>query len=377
MKRKRIKRWMAFLLVITAVSFFPAKTWAAQPETGEARESAVSLEDYLLEEEWADFFEQQPVSFSQLREMDLGQMLQSLWDMLLEQLHAPAKIMLRVVAVLLLLGFFRLLCKENAPPELDYTLQSVMTVVLFLLLSTPVLELVNSFAEDVERCRVFLAQFVPVMGSILAVSGQSGTAAVYTTVFFGVIMAVSQTLAAVVSPLIRAFLAVSVTRGMCGSLQLDGILSLLRRAVHWIMGLTATLFGAYLGFQSLLANAADSLAMKAGRFVIAGGIPIVGGAVSDALGTVYTGLRLVKSAAGAVGIAALLLLFLPGLLRCLVYCFLCRGCAAAAQLLDNAPARGLLDGVADSIAMLQAVRVLYLLLTVLATSLAVLLHTGG
>jgi stage III sporulation protein AE len=143
------------------------------------------------------------------------------------------------------------------------------------------------------------------------------------------------------------------------------------------MGLTATMFGAYLGFQSLLANAADSLAMKAGRFVIAGGIPIVGGAVSDALGTVYTGLRLVKSAAGAVGIAALLLLFLPGLLQCLIYGFLCRGCAAAAQLLDNAPARGLLEGVADSIAMLQAVRVLYLLLTVLATSLAVLLNGGG
>mgnify|MGYP006967330098 CR=1 FL=1 len=38
------------------------------------------------------------------------------------------------------------------------------------------------FGEDVERCRVFLAQFVPVLGSILAASGQAGTAAVYTTV---------------------------------------------------------------------------------------------------------------------------------------------------------------------------------------------------
>jgi hypothetical protein len=164
---------------------------------------------------------------------------------------------------------------------------------------------------------------------------------------------------------------------MCGSLQLGGILSLLRKTVNWAMGATAMVFCAYLGFQGLLANAADTFAMKAGRFVLAGGIPIVGGAVSDALGTVYTGLRLVKGAAGAVGIAALLLLFLPGLLRCLVYGILCRGCAAAAQLLENAPAQGLLEGVADSISMLQAVRVLYMLLTVLATALAVLLHTGG
>ena len=375
MKKRRLKTCAVFLLVLAAVLCFPQKVSAAQPEV--AAEESVSWEEFLLDEEWLAFFAQQPVSFSQLRGLDFGQLLQSLWEMLLEQLHTPAKTALRVVAVLLLLSFFRQLCKDSAPPELDHTLQSVMTVVLFLILNPSVLELVSDFVEDVERCRVFLTQFVPVLGSVMAVSGQTGTAAVYTTVFFGVIMAVSQTLAAVVTPLIRAFLAVSVTRGMCGSLQLGGILSLLRKTVNWAMGATAMVFCAYLGFQGLLANAADTFAMKAGRFVLAGGIPIVGGAVSDALGTVYTGLRLVKGAAGAVGIAALLLLFLPGLLRCLVYGILCRGCAAAAQLLENAPAQGLLEGVADSISMLQAVRVLYMLLTVLATALAVLLHTGG
>lgn len=373
MKRKRTKKLVVLLACICVwLCCADITVYAAQDEA-----VAVPLEEYLLEEEWAEFFARQPVSFSQLRGLRLDQLIQVLWDLFCDQLQAPARLMLRVLAVLLFLGLFRALCKESTPPELDYTLQSVLSIVLFLLLSEPVLELVEDFVVDVERCRVFLAQFVPVLGSILTVSGQTGTAAVYSTVFFSVIMAISQILSTVVSPLIRAFLAVSVTRGMSGSLQLDGILSLLRKAAHWIMGLTATVFGAYLGFQSVLANAADSLAMKAGRFVLAGGVPIVGGVVSDAIGTVYTGLRLVKSAAGAVGIAALLLLFVPGLISCAIYGFLCRGCAAAAQLMDNAPAKGLLEGVADSIAMLQAVRVLYMMLTILATALVALLHTGG
>ena len=305
MKRKRTKKLVVLLACICVwLCCADITVYAAQDEA-----VTVPLEEYLLEEEWAEFFARQPVSFSQLRGLRLDQLIQALWDLFCDQLQAPARLMLRVLAVLLFLGLFRALCKESAPPELDYTLQSVLSIVLFLLLSEPVLRLVEDFVVDVERCRVFLAQFVPVLGSILTVSGQTGTAAVYSTVFFSVIMAISQILSAVVSPLIRAFLAVSVTRGMSGSLQLDGILSLLRKAAHWIMGLTATVFGAYLGFQSVLANAADSLAMKAGRFVLAGGVPIVGGVVSDAIGTVYTGLRLVKSAAGAVGIAALLLLF--------------------------------------------------------------------
>ncbi len=372
--KKRIKR---MFLVVLALLLSGALHTHAEAVTTAKTEQEPALEDYLLEEEWSDFFAQQEFSFEQLREMSFPQMLQALWELLLEKLRTPAKTALRIVLLLFLLSVFRLLCRESAPPELEYTLQSVLTVVLFLMLSEPVLQLLTDFQENIERCRVFLAQFVPVMGSILAAGGQSGTAAVYTTVFFGVIMAVSQALYGVVSPLIRAFLAISVTRGMCGSLQLDGVLTLFRKTVHWIMGLAATLFGAYLGFQSVLANAADSLTMKAGRFVLSGGVPIVGGAVSEAIGTVYTGLKLVKSAAGTVGIAALLLLFLPQLLQCIVYTFLCRGCAAAAQLLENPSAKGLLDGVADSIAMLQAVLVLYLVLTVLATALMVLLNTGS
>ncbi len=336
-----------------------------------------AVEEFLLEDEWADFFEEQPVTLSELQKMEPAQILHTLWRQVTDRLQAPAKNALRVMAVLLLFGIFQLICRGSAQPELEYVLHSVMTVAIFLLLSEPVLQLLGDFGESVERCRVFLAQFVPILSGILTAGGQAGTATVYLTVFLGVITAVSQALSALVAPLIRIFLALSVTRGLCGSLQLDGIIGLLRRGVHWVMGLTTTVFGAYLGFQSVLANAADSLAMKTGKFVLAGGVPIVGGMVSEAIGTVYTGLKLVKSAAGILGILSLLVLFLPLLLQCMIHGFLCRVCAAAAQLFDNAPARGMLDGIAESLGMLQAVVILYLLLTILATALMVLLNTGG
>lgn len=354
-----------------------ANAATVQPSVRQEETGYENYEDYLLDDSWMDFFDDQTFSLKDLQGKSFGEIVSSLWDQLLDELQAPMKTAFRIIAVLFLLSIFRALCKESASAELEYTLQSVMTVVLFLLLSPPILQLLDLFKNSIEECRVFLAQFIPVMGSILAAGGQAGTAAVYTTVFFSVIMAVSQALYTWSGPLIRMFMALSITRGMSGSLQLDGFVQLLKKIIHWGLGLTATLFGAYLSFQSVLANAADSLAMKAGKFVLSGGIPIVGGAVSDAIGTVYAGLKLVKSAAGTVGIIGLLLIFLPNLIRCLVYTWVCRFCSAAAQLMDNAPAKGLLDGMADSLSMLNAVLVLYMMMTVLSAALMVLLNTGG
>ncbi len=343
----------------------------------EPRQEELSVEDYLLEESWADFFDSQTFSWQELKGKSLPQIADSLWQAVQNSFRAPLRLALRVVGVLLLLGLLRILFKENASPELDYTMQSVITVTVFLMFSTPVLQLLEDTRAALEACRLFLAQFIPVMASVLAAGGQTGTAAVYSTIFYSVIMAVSQVLYSWVAPLIRIFLALSITKGLCGSLQLEGLIQLLRRLIHWVMGLAATLFGAYLSFQTLIANTGDSLAMRAGKFVLSGGIPIVGGAVSDAIGTVCAGLRLVKNAAGIVAAVALLVMFLPMLLKCLCYGLVCQGCAAVAQLLENKPAKGLMEGMADSIRMLGAVIVLFLMMMILSVALAMLLTTGA
>ncbi len=384
--KKRLCRWalcLAALLALLSGSLQRASAACApQRLTAERRQAeeaqqTLSLEDYLLEDDWRAFFEAQPFSLEQLRGKSLPQLLGALWQQLTAQLRRPLQSALRVTALLALLGFFRLLGRENASPELEYTLQSVMTVVVFLLLSTPVLALLEDFRQTLESGRVFLAQLTPVLCSVLAASGQTGTALVCSTVFSGVLLAVAQALYGWVAPLIRIFLALSVTSGLCGSLRLEGFVQLLRRILYWSLGVIATLFAGYLGLQSVLANAGDSLALKTGKLVLSGGIPIVGGAVSDAVGTVYTGLRLVKSAVGVLGIVGLLVLFLPGLLQCLVYGLVCRACSAAARLFDNAPAAALLDGLAEAVRMLGAVLTLYLMLTVLSTALLALWSTGA
>ncbi len=94
-------------------------------------------------------------------------------------------------------------------------------------------------------------------------------------------------------------------------MDLGGLAAMVSKFIKWGLGLIATVFGAVIGLQSLLAGAADSVALKAGKFLIGSSVPVIGGAVSDAIGTVYAGLKVVKGTAGAAGICAIVVLFAP------------------------------------------------------------------
>lgn len=362
-----VLRGLALLILVTILHC------PVYAQTAERQMDTPAVEDYLLQQDWADLFDSQPFTLDQLREKSFPELLQLLKEALGEQLHAPLRTAARVLAVVLLLGIFRALCQDAVSAEVDHVLQSVVTAAAFLLLCSPVLELMQDVQGKLESCRVFLTQLIPVLCSVLTASGQIASAGLYSTVFFGAVTTVSQLMAATVSPLIRMFLALSITRGLSGSLRLDGIIRQLKKVIHWGMGLIAAAFSAYLSFQNVLAHAGDSVTLRAGKMMLAGGVPIVGGALSDAVDTVTTGLQLVKSATGVLGIAALALLFLPELLRCLILDILTRFCAAVAQMTDNTPVQGLLEGVSDSVRMLGAITAVYLMLLILGLAMAILL----
>lgn len=81
-----------------------------------------------------------------------------------------------------------------------------------------------------------------------------------------------------------------------------------RLSIHCFVGL--------LSIKGLLAGAADSAVAKGAKFLIGSFVPVVGGAVSDALGSIVSSLSLVRGATGAFGILAVLLIALPVLPSC-------------------------------------------------------------
>ena len=106
-------------------------------------------------------------------------------------------------------------------------------------------------------------------------------------------------------PMTYAFVAVSTAECAAG----DGRLSQLRECIGWFIRLAlkgvVALFTAYLAITGLASGSVDAAAVKAAGSALGAAVPVVGGMLSDAAGSILAGANFLKTTAGVFGMLAL------------------------------------------------------------------------
>lgn len=201
--------------------------------------------------------------------------------------------------------------------------------------------IVLQMAGMVEAVQAFFTQLstlmggmIPVMGVFYALGGNLGQAAVNGEVLM-VVLAVCQYVGATVTPPVCA---VCMSFSLMDAFGLRLTLSpLCERVKQWyasVLGLLMFVFSIALSVQSVLASRADNLAMRGVKYAVGNMIPMVGGAVSGALGTVAAGVSLLRGLCGVSGVVLVMLLLLPTLVQLLLFRGILRLAATVATLLS-------------------------------------------
>ncbi len=150
-----------------------------------------------------------------------------------------------------------------------------------------------------------------------AMRGAVGTATV-TGMGMALFLAVMETVTSgVLFPFLRVCTGLSLASSVSGGEGLSQVSGLMRRQFLWLIGALMMLLCAVLSYQTVLARASDSVALRAVKFTLSGAIPIIGGAVGEAASAVAAGVSLTAKTVGVLGIAAVLWQILPTL--CTVY----------------------------------------------------------
>ena len=76
------------------------------------------------------------------------------------------------------------------------------------------------------------------------------------------------------------------------------------RLGKWALTTLVTLFAAILSVQTAVNAQVDAATGKAAKLALSAGLPIVGGALGDAVTAIQNSVRIVKSGAGAFGMLA-------------------------------------------------------------------------
>ena len=251
----------------------------------------------------------------------------------------------------------------------------VGTLCVSAVIVQPIVEVLVRAAGVIRSACIFSVAAVPVMAGILAALGRPASAAsmqLLLTTSGNVLQVLSAQLFA---PVLQVLLALSVVSSVSPDVRLDGILKFVSKAVKWLLGLSMTLFSGLLTMRSLVNTGADTLAGRAARFVVSSFVPVVGGALSEAMRTVGGCVEMLRGGVGAFILLALVVLFLPSLLSCLLWMLTLHACAAISGIFALSEMTRLLHACAEVLEILLGI--LLCSMTVLIVSGVVLMMMGG
>ena len=221
---------------------------------------------------------------------------------------------------------------------------------------------------------VFMLAFIPVFAVIVAASGGAATSVSMSALLLTAAQGVSYISSFAVLPLMGGYLAVSISSSVSPLMQRSGIAETVKKLALWITAFISTVFAGILGIQTAVNSSADTLTAKTARFIIGSSVPVAGGVLSEALGTVTASVTLLKSSVGIYGAAACAAILLPLITELLLWRAVLLITAGVAGLFSLPQISGLLKAVDSMMSVLLGI--ILMVGAMFVISLAVVVSTG-
>jgi stage III sporulation protein AE len=203
------------------------------------------------------------------------------------------------------------------------TFGALLEYVSVLCMASAVFSFVSSlFAEFeafISQINSFVLAIIPALSAVMLACGQATGSVVFGTVLSGAVTLLEALCTSLLLPMISALLCINTCSKICGGDLLCGFAGLVKSAMKSVLSFCAVGMGLVLAFQSVIAKSADTAAVKGVKFVLGNAVPVIGGALADATGTLTSSLALLKSTVGIAGAAVICVIFALPVIKLLLW----------------------------------------------------------
>ncbi len=292
-----------------------------------------------------------------------------------DEVNAPLGALGLMIALLL----FASVCRGGesaAESPLSPSLNAVTSLAVGTALILPTASLMDAADEAAATACSFTEAFGAVFAGILIANGQTASAAGYSAFLTGAIEASSICASEVVLPMLRIFLALSCVSAVSENVRIDAVIRFFEKYAKWLLGFMAMMISTVLGISGVIAASADSVGARAAKFVISGSVPVVGGAMSDAYLSIKSGMTLLRNSTGAFGIIATAYIFLPVIIRTLLWSFVVGTGEAVCESMHLSDIQKLMKSLSATLSLLLGVLLFSLFLLTLGGIIVVMQYSA-
>ena len=315
-------------------------------------------------EDWNSIQSIQPNSvFSQILKM-LG-----------EGVQAPMKALLSLLGIMMLCALLNSMKINLGEKNMGGIMNLIGTLCICMVVITPIVQSIVKLTGVIQGASTFMLACIPVLVGIMIANGQTVTASSYNLLMLGTTNSISFLSAHFLAPCMNIFLGFSVVSAISPTLRLSTLCNTISKIVKWVLGFCMSVFTGLLTIQSLLGGSVDVTTNRTLRFVVSSFVPVVGSALGEALSTVQGCIKVLKGGVGAFGVLAVVFMFLPILIECLLWQMTLTVCAGIGDVFDLKEITSILNAASKVMSMMLAI--LLCTMAMMTISTVVVLMMGG
>ncbi|MBO4534606.1 MAG: stage III sporulation protein AE, partial [Clostridia bacterium] len=217
-----------------------------------------------------------------------------------------------------------------------------------------VVGVVSDVRETADRQVNLLGVGTPPLMALTTVLGGSVSSGVLKPqlALFSTLLA--RIIAAVVIPLFIVSVVLSVVGNLSDNVRLGKLVSAVRYLIGCVLGVSFGLYTTYLTVAGVAGSMADTVSIRAARYVIGNYVPLVGGYISQGFDLVATSLSLIKNALGAYAMILTVAVVLRPLVKVLLLTVGLKLVAGLIQPVGDQRMASMVGSVADCMRSLTA-----------------------
>lgn len=259
-------------------------------------------------------------------------------------------------------------------PETKKMAQIISSLILCILLAEPLKNIIISVTECLNSSGIFMFSFLPIFASFLITSSPTTSAIAYTsTTYFFTELTVFIS-KSVLTPLSTFLFTMSVVSSVSDGI-FNNLLGGIKKLIIWTLGLVTTIFTAVTSVQSIITSAADSVAIRTGKFVVGSSVPVVGGYISEVMNTVIGSVSIMRSGIGLFAIIIMIIMFLPVIVELLLWKVGLKFCQMITFGTDNEISINIINSFDDVISVMLSIIICVFIGMIL--SISAILVFGG
>lgn len=313
-------------------------------------------------------------SYDSITKLSLNDIVELIKSLLSKKAELPIKSSVTVLVFILLSALLQSLKNDS-----DNSLNTIYSTATAILISTVILvkltTTVSMASMAISVASDFVYAFIPVFCSIVVASGGITTGFSTNTTLLVLSQALSFVSSNVFMPIVNCYLALGVTSSLRYELNLDKLLTSLKRIITTCISFLSGVFVSILSVKTAVAGRADMLGLRSVRFAINSVVPVIGSSISEGLLSIQAYSSLIKSSVGVVGVIAVALVFLPSIVEVVLWRISLTVCAIVSDVFGDKSVSAVLNAFLNTLLLMNVILILSMVTTVI--SFGILIAAGG